>query len=128
MKRREPLGIDLTPVIDIVFILLIFFIVTSVFKKEHLALIIDLPTADSKTTEVTNDQIFIELNETKLAIRGVEVSFESFEASLKVIKDNKKAVIINIDKDTKYQRVTKVLDLLQKYNLNNLALVTQEEK
>lgn len=127
MKRREPLGIDLTPVIDIVFILLIFFIVTSVFKKEQLALIIDLPTADSKVTEVTNDQIFIELNETKLAIRGVEVSFESFEASLKVIKDNKKAIIINIDKETKYQRVTKVLDLLQKYDLNNLALVTQEE-
>jgi biopolymer transport protein ExbD len=34
MKRREHLGLDLTPIIDVVFILLIFFIVTSVFKKE----------------------------------------------------------------------------------------------
>lgn len=34
MKRREQLGIDLTPIIDVVFILLIFFIVTSVFKKK----------------------------------------------------------------------------------------------
>ena len=34
MKRRESLGLDLTPVIDVVFILLIFFIVTSVFKKD----------------------------------------------------------------------------------------------
>ncbi len=128
MKRREPLGIDLTPVIDIVFILLIFFIVASVFKKEQLALIIDLPTANSKATEISDGQIFIELNETKLALRGVEISFESFEESLKVIKDNKKTIIINIDKDTKYQRVTKILDLLQKYDLNNLALVTQKEK
>ena len=35
MKRRESLGLDLTPVIDVIFILLIFFIVTSVFKKEE---------------------------------------------------------------------------------------------
>lgn len=128
MKRREPLGIDLTAVIDVVFILLIFFIVTSVFKKDELALILDLPKADAKTTEIKDDQIFIELNEDKLAIKGIEVSFESLEANLKEVKDNKKAVIIRIDKNTKYERVIKVLDLLQKYNLNNLALVTNKDK
>lgn len=128
MKRREPLGIDLTAVIDVVFILLIFFIVTSVFKKDELALILDLPKADAKATEIKDDQIFIELNENKLAIKGIEVSFESLEANLQEVKDNKKAVIIRIDKNTKYERVIKVLDLLQKYNLNNLALVTNEDK
>jgi len=126
MKRREPLGIDLTPIIDVVFILLIFFIVTSVFKKDELALILDLPAADAKATEVKDDQIFIELNENKLAIKGIEVSFISLEDNLKEIKNNKKAVIVKIDKNTKYERVVKVLDLLQKYNLNNLALVTEE--
>lgn len=128
MKRREQLGIDLTPVIDVVFILLIFFIVSSVFKKDELALILDLPEANAKATEIKDDQIFIELNENKLAIKGIEVSFESLEANLQEIKDNKKAVIIRIDKNTKYERVIKVLDLLQKYNLNNLALVTNENK
>lgn len=126
MKRREPLGIDLTPIIDVVFILLIFFIVTSVFKKDELALVLDLPKADTKPSEVKDDQIFIELNETKLAIKGIEVSFESLEDNLKEIKNNKKAVIVRIDKNTRYERVIKVLDLLQKYNLNNLALVTEE--
>lgn len=126
MKRREQLGIDLTPVIDVVFILLIFFIVSSVFKKDELALILDLPKANAKATEIKDDQIFIELNENKLAIKGIEVSFKSLEANLQEIKDNKKAVIVRIDKNTKYERVIKVLDLLQKYNLNNLALVTNE--
>ncbi|PLY08850.1 MAG: biopolymer transporter ExbD [Arcobacter sp.] len=128
MKRREPLGIDLTPIIDLVFILLIFFLVTSVFKKEELALILDLPESEAKATEIKDEQIFIELNENKLAIKGIEVSFESLEDNLKEIKDNKKAVIVRIDKNTKYERVVKVLDLLQKYNLNNLALVTNETK
>ena len=128
MKRREQLGIDLTPVIDVVFILLIFFIVTSVFKKDELALILDLPSADAKATEVDSDQIFIELNEEKIAIKGIEVNFISLEDNIKQIKDNKKPVIVRIDKDVRYERVVKVLDLLQKYNLNNLALVTEDVK
>lgn len=128
MKRRESLGLDLTPVIDVIFILLIFFIVTSVFKKEELALILDLPTSNAKEMEVKQDQVFIELNQNKLAIKGIEVSFESLEDNLKQIKDKNKPVIVKIDKKVEYQRVVKVLDLLQKYDLTNLALVTNEEK
>ncbi|MFY4744115.1 ExbD/TolR family protein, partial [Aliarcobacter butzleri] len=61
MKRREALSLYLTPVIDVVFILLIFFIVTSVFKKKELALLLDLPTSNAKEMEVKEEQIFIEL-------------------------------------------------------------------
>lgn len=128
MKRREPLGLDLTAVIDVIFILLIFFIVTTVFKKEELALVLDLPTSNAKEIEVKQDQIFIELAQDKLAIKGIEVSFESLENNLKAVKEKNNPVIVRIDKKVEYQRVVKVLDLLQKYDLNNLALVTNEEK
>ena len=127
MKRRESLGLDLTPVIDVVFILLIFFIVTSVFKKEENALILDLPTSNAKEIKVEEEQVFIEVNKTKLAIKGIEVSFESLEDNLKVIKNKEKPVVVRIDKKVEYERIVKVLDLLQKYNLSNLALVTNEE-
>ncbi len=126
MKRRESLGLDLTPVIDVIFILLIFFIVTSVFKKEQLALILDLPSSNAKEMEVKQEQVFIEINKEKLAIKGIEVSFESLEDNLKSIKNKENPVIVRIDKSVEYQRVVKVLDLLQKYDLTNLALVTQE--
>ena len=126
MKRRESLGLDLTPVIDVIFILLIFFIVTSVFKKEQLALILDLPSSNAKEMEVKQEQVFIEINKEKLAIKGIEVSFESLEDNLKSIKNKQNSVIVRIDKSVEYQRVVKVLDLLQKYDLTNLALVTQE--
>lgn len=128
MKRREALGLDLTPVIDVVFILLIFFIVTSVFKKEELALLLDLPTSNAKEMEVKEGQIFIELGKDKLAIKGIEVSFDSLEDNLKAIKNTNNPVIVRIDKKVEYERVVKVLDLLQKYSLVNLALVTNEEK
>ncbi|PLY09465.1 MAG: biopolymer transporter ExbD [Arcobacter sp.] len=128
MKRRESLGIDLTPVIDVVFILLIFFIVTSVFKKEELALVLDLPKSSAKESEVSKDDIFIELSPTKLAIKGIEVSFESLEDNLKEVKDKTKPLIVRIDEKVEYKRVVKVLDLLQKYDLNNLALITEKEE
>lgn len=128
MKRREPLGLDLTPIIDVVFILLIFFLVTSVFKKEELALMLDLPSSNAKEMQIKQEQIFIELSVNKLAIKGIEVSFESLEDNLKAIKNKDDSVIVRIDKKVPYERVVKVLDLLQKYNLNNLALVTNEEK
>ncbi|MFA9374432.1 MAG: ExbD/TolR family protein [Poseidonibacter sp.] len=128
MKRRETLGLDLTPVIDVVFILLIFFIVSSVFKKDELALILDLPNSNSKEMKVDKEQVFIELTENKLAIKGIEVSFDSLEDNLKAIENKQKSVIVRIDKKVQYQRVIKVLDLLQKYDLTNLALVTNEEK
>lgn len=128
MKRREHLGLDLTPVIDVVFILLIFFLVTSVFKKEELALMLDLPTSKAKEIQVKQEQVFIELSVNKLAIKGIEVSFESLEDNLKSIKNKEESVIVRIDKKVPYERVVKVLDLLQKYSLVNLALVTNEEK
>ncbi len=127
MKRREPLGADLTPIIDVVFILLIFFIVTSVFKKDELALILDLPNSQAKELKVNKEQVFIELSQEKLAIKGIEVSFISLEDNLKEVKDKEKPIVVRIDKNVKYERVVKVLDLLQKYDLTNLALITQEE-
>lgn len=87
MKRREHLGLDLTPIIDVVFILLIFFIVTSVFKKEELALMLELPSSNAKSMQVKQEQIFIELSVDKMAIRGIEVSFSSLEDNLKSIKN-----------------------------------------
>ncbi|AXH14088.1 ExbD/TolR family protein [Malaciobacter mytili] len=126
MKRREPLGADLTPIIDVVFILLIFFIVTSVFKKEELALMLDLPSSNAKAMEVNEEQVFIELSQEKLAIKGIEVSFISLEDNLKEVKNKTKPIVVRIDKNVKYERVVKVLDLLQKYNLTNLALITNE--
>lgn len=128
MKRREPLGIDLTPIIDVIFILLIFFIVTSVFKQEQLTLMLDLPKANAKKTKIDEEQVFIEVNKNKIAIKGIEVNFISLEENLKQIKNNKKPIVVRIDKKVEYERVIKILDLLQKYNLNNLALITQEEK
>lgn len=126
-KKREHLTPDLTPLIDVVFILLIFFIVSSVFKKEELALILDLPTSNAKEHEVEPKQLNIELSPTSLAYLGKPISFNELDLQLASVIKKDKPVIVRIDKDVKYSKIVKVLDILQKYSLNNLALVTEEQ-
>ncbi len=128
MKRREALTPDLTPLIDVVFILLIFFIVSSVFKKEELALMLNLPASSAKEAKVELKQISIELSNTKLAYLGKEISFDNLDEKLSKIIKKDKPVIVRIDKQVPYERVVKILDILQKYSLNNLALITKEDK
>ncbi len=126
MKRREKLSTDLTPLVDVIFILLIFFIVTSVFKKDELALILDLPSSNAKESQIEQKEITIELSETKIAYKGKEIELDDLNLALRLIRNRNDAIILRIDKNVKYERVVKLLDLLQAHNLNNLALITKE--
>lgn len=126
MKRREPLSFDFTPLIDVVFILLIFFMVTSVFKKNELALILDLPTSNASSKEVTKDELTIELSEKSIGYKGKVVSLKELDDELAQITQKEKSIIFRIDKKVKYEKVIEILDVLQKHDLHNLALITQK--
>ena len=125
-KNRELLTPDITPLVDVVFILLVFFIVSSVFKNEELALNLSLPDSSAKELEVEVKQLNIELSTTSLAYLGKIITFEQLDFKLSNVTKKEKPVIVRIDKDVKYKRVVKILDILQKYSLNNLVLVTNE--
>ncbi|MDY0322093.1 MAG: biopolymer transporter ExbD [Arcobacteraceae bacterium] len=126
MRRREPITPDITPLVDVVFILLIFFIVSTVFKKDELALMLNLPTNTESSTKVEQNQIFIELSKNELAFRGSKITVESLKNELALIQDKTQPTILRIDKDVPYDRVVKILDILQALEFYNLALVTNE--
>ncbi len=128
IKKREGITPDLTPLIDVVFILLIFFIVTSVFKKEQLALVLNLPSSKADKLTIKPKEVSVELSVDKLAIFGKEVSFEQLSEALKTIKDKKRYVVLRIDEDVRYEKIVKLLDALQAENLNNLSLITNKNK
>ncbi len=128
MKKREILTPDITPLIDVVFILLIFFIVSSVFKKDELALVLNLPTSSAKEIELKQKEVIIELDERKLAIYGKETSLEELDVQISKIKDKQRNIIFRIDKEVKYEKVVKVLDLLQKNELFNISLLTDKKE
>jgi biopolymer transport protein ExbD len=125
MKKREILTPDITPLIDVVFILLIFFIVSSVFKKDELALVLNLPTSSAKEIELKQKEIIIELNHEKLAIYSKETTLESLEKEIMKIDDKQRNIIFKIDKEVKYEKIIEVLEILQKHQLFNISLITE---
>jgi len=126
-RKREPLIPDLTALIDVVFILLIFFIVTSVFKTPKMALKLSLPNANAKEIKTKTKDITIALNKTKLTFNNQLTTWDKIDLSLQNIKKKDKLITIKIDKTVQYNRVVKLLDILQKYQLNNLALITTKQ-
>ncbi len=127
MKRREHLTPDLTPLIDVVFLILIFFMVSSTFKKDELALLLTLPDANSATKEIKKEDINIELSQNQVALKGKKISFEELDMEFAKVIDKQKAINVRIDKNVVYERVVKLLDLLNKHGLNNLALESKKE-
>lgn len=124
MKRREPLNLDLTPLIDIVFIIIIFFLVTSTFKEKILNL--TLPKSKSATiNDLKQKEIIIELNSKDLIYNKEKIDLIKLSKKLENIKDKSKTIILKVDKNVKYQRLVSILDLLKLNDLNNLAIVTK---
>jgi biopolymer transport protein ExbD len=126
-KKRETIAPDLTPVIDIVFILLIFFMVTSVFKKDDVILALNLPDLQASTQSNDKKSITIELSEKELAIDGKKYSFDNSKELFKSYKKDIK-ILIHIDKKVEYERVMKLFNQLQENQLTSFSLVAHKAK
>ncbi len=127
MKRREPLGFDLTPLIDVVFILLIFFILTSTFKKNELNLSLTLPSSEYGENINIAEELNIELTESKIAFNGKVMDMDMMDKELANVINNKVPVLCRIDKAVRYDKIVNLLDLFKKHRLENLVLVTGKD-
>ncbi len=127
-SKREQLAMDLTPLIDVVFLLLIFFLVTSVFKKDELALLLKLPKSEQGMgNDKKIEQLTIELSNDEVAVNGKKTSIDDLQGVFeKTVKES--LVNLRVDGEVKYQRLVKVLDLLQANKLENVSLITDKDK
>jgi biopolymer transport protein ExbD len=136
-KRRIGIHIDMTPMVDVAFLLLIFFMVTTVFRTPQ-ALEINLPPkedvkvdiARSKVLEVRvlpEDRAFWRNAEDPWArsdIKGLESVFAAWRGN------KEKVVIIRIDRDAKFSSMVDIIDELDLASLTRFSLqtLTPEEK
>lgn len=118
---------DLTPLIDVVFLLLIFFIVASEFKKNESILNLTLPTSSSSQKIVKKKEIMIEMTKDKLAFNSKELSFKDLKQELMSLS-KKTPITVKIDKEVKYEKIIELLDILKSSNMKNLQLITKENK
>ncbi len=124
--KREMISPDLTPLIDVIFLILIFFMVSTTFKKDDRALSLILPSGSS-TQKIAKKEINIELSSNELAVDGQKIGFDELKNKLSKIKERDRAVNIMIDKSVVYERVTKLFDSLSEYGLGNVNLVERRK-
>lgn len=131
-KKNTELSLEVTPLIDIVFLLLIFFVLNSQFEKLT-TMELSLPKVNSnQLNELANENLIIEINSAEEVIlngkRLSEFSYTSLnDFIINNYPENKKA-IISADSDTKYQYLVTVMDVLNKNNFDSVEINAIELK
>ena len=126
-KRTRRIRPDMTPLIDCVFLLLVFFLVTSVFKQDESVLKLILPETQSEVKRDTPEGLYIELSETELAFNGQRGTPDELREKAATVQNKKFPVAIKIDKGTTYERIAVILDILQVQKLYNIQLINEME-
>ena len=127
-KRRRRISLDMTPLIDCVFLLLVFFLVTSVFKQDKSVLKLLLPETSSEVKQEVSERFFIELTETEMAVNGEIVTIEILKNKSASVQNKRAPVALKIDKKTPYEKVAEVLDVLQMEKIYNIQFVNELKK
>lgn len=128
-KSWEERGIDMTPMIDCVFQLLIFFMVTTVFAVQS-GLKVDLPQAATSDAPPEKDLSIVINDKGEMDLNGTPVTLDNLEEQLRIQKDifGSKVLIIKADKKTPHGIVVDVMDAAKIVGIDQLAIATDKEE
>jgi len=120
-------SIDLTPVVDIVFNLLIFFALSLNFAAASRGIDIRLPSSSTAET-IRSDQVTINITkEGKIYLDDEPISINQLGKSLKEKTHNKSLVIIRADTSVEHGRVVTVMDIIKSQGLNRIAIAVDDK-
>ena len=129
--RKDSMQVNLTPLIDVVFLLLIFFMVSTSFTKEN-QLQINLPEADAKPASVDSQGLVLtvqengsyRLNGRTLANSKVETLIEALRIESQM--DLEQNITLVADANARHQSVVTAMDAAGRLGFVNLRISTQE--
>jgi len=126
-ESEENFSLDLTPLVDVVFLLLIFFMVSTVFVDFRRKMDISLPTSKSSSPSETLESVKVELTVDKqIFLNGEKVKLEEFESALSKISGTKRnGAIIRADKNLPYGNVIKIMGLLQNAQILDIGVAVK---
>ena len=126
-SKEKDIQINILPMIDIIFVILSFFIISSLYLVKLESIPLNLPKAETSKNEL-NDPIIVSMDiEGKIYINKNYSDKKSFEFDLKklISKQDKNFVLIRADKEIRYGEFIFVLDILRKYQNLRIAVSTE---
>ncbi len=132
-STRETVDINLAPLIDVVFILLLFFVVTSTFTRET-QMKIDLPQAESASVPQDEEPVVLEVMisaDGLYSLNGQQLSLSDLATLTTALQresngDTSLPVIISADARSPHQAVITAMDAAGKLGFSRLRLTTAE--
>jgi len=130
-KKHKPLEVSLTPMIDVVFLLLIFFMVTTTFSKET-SIKIQLPQAEGQEVERHKQVLLLTIDKSgQFFIDGralKDKTLVTLTKELTTVGGNKQIpLVINADANAPVQAAISVLDVANNVGFKNISFTTQKE-
>ena len=127
-KEKSPFKLDLIPMINVVFLLLIFFMLTSTTTLQSKK--VELPTA--KTAEKNSKQFLIMTIDKNgfLELDGKAMTIEALPAHLEKKVNEKKNTVISIhaDKAIEFELFGKVIELAKQAGAEDFMLATENDR
>lgn len=121
----------MTPLIDVIFVLLLFFMVTSVFKMVP-ALSLSLPTSTNTTTVSLTQMRIVVASEGSIFVNSMRTDLAGIDQAIKREMKGKKSeeirAILQGDKAASYQLIISVLDTLKSNGIEGVSLLTQPSR
>ncbi|MDA9835204.1 biopolymer transporter ExbD [Gammaproteobacteria bacterium] len=130
-NKERALSVEITPLIDIVFLLVIFFVVTSKIETNQY-LTLDLPSTESFSSSLINaDRNIILLDTGALIINNQEFNISKIEDVIIGIKasfDTSETIILSIESKAFHEWVITLMDELQSAGFQNLQIKTYTDQ
>jgi biopolymer transport protein ExbD len=128
-REIEPIPLMLAPMIDVLFLLLIFFIITWNFARRETEIEISVPAADEGKDKQARDVGEIVVNVRKsgdIVVEGEKLTADQLLTKLKLIASIHKdqAVILRSDENSYYKHTINVLNICQKAGIWNVSFAT----
>ena len=131
-KRSHAPAVQMASLMDVVFLLLCFFVTSSVFSQWETEVAITLPTAKSATIPGRMPgEIILNLNaDGKVSVNGQALSLEEVTARLSRVAENfpGQPVVIRADKTSSYETLMSLIDACRSANVWNFSLATEDEE
>ncbi len=125
LARSGPL-LDLTPMVDVVFTLVIFFMVSTTFISLESGLPIDLPQAQNNEAQSAEQPTVTITGEGRIYLAGAEVDETSLIEALRplLVDRENKTVVMRADQSVAYGLPVRVMDLIKQAGADRVAIAT----
>lgn len=126
-KKEEEISVGIAPLVDIVFLLLLFFAITYHFDIAS-GVRIDLPKVAQKAYDDRTDRVTLIINKSaEIFLSGEKMDQKTLEKALQSFVKEKglSSIVLQADKDVSHGKVVEVMDIAKSAGINSIVIAAR---